>query len=528
MPLKTGDWIDGRYRIIRPLGKGSEGSVYLAVQESIYKFYAVKILEKHGVCFSKESIELWKRLSHPGLPEIADIIEKNGKIYLVMDYVEGCTLNEVVESGQIPSVGIVISWGIRICEILEYLHNQNPPIIFGDLKPSNLVLQKENVVLVDFGSAAMLCSKGPRSGTVRYFPPWSQRERADMATDIYGLGKTLEFLVSGGSNSYTAPKELKRIIESCTSMEDGERYRTVKECRLALERMRSRGWQLMAMILLTLCVTLMAARTLSMENIAANDEVRYEELLVQAETGLPEEQRELFAKAICLKPSCETGYLKLLDYFLEDAQLSEEEDMCLRTVLREGEGDGISNEKRLQENEAGYIRVCYEIGIAYWYFYQGEGGKTYAGKWFRKVLEASENEGIDKKRRMRSAIYEKISGYRAKLVRGGRSGETSVSYREYWEDLAGLLDIPEEEVDSVIVNIYIWKEILLQMSHYTLEFKNAGVSEEEMRSVLENIRNEAEEVKVEGKAVKEEKEEMGRIMETLRETLDRMEWEEKR
>lgn len=528
MPLKTGDWIDGRYRIIRPLGKGSEGSVYLAVRESIYKFYAVKILEKDGACFSKESIELWKRLSHPGLPEIADIIEKNGEVYLVMDYVEGCTLNELVGSGRILPVGKVISWGIRICEILEYLHGQNPPIIFGDLKPSNLVLQKESVVLVDFGSATMLCSKGPRSGTAKYFPPWSQREGADMSTDIYGLGKTLEFLVSGGSASYTAPKELKKIIENCTSAKESERYRTVKECRLALERMRSRGWQLMAMILLTLCVAVMAGRTLRMENIAANDAVRYEELLVQAETGLPEEQKELLAKAICLNPSCETGYLKMLDNFLEDAQLSEEEDICLRTILREGEDNGVSNEKRLQENGAGYIRVCYEIGIAYWYFYQGEGTKAYAGQWFRKVLEVPEDGEIDKKRRMRSEIYEKISSYRAKLVRGGRTGEMAVSYREYWEDLVGLLAIPEEEVDSVIVSLHVWKEMLLQMSHYTLEFKNAGISEEEMRSVLEYIRDEAEGVKVEGKAVKEEKEEMGRIMETLRETLDRMEWEEKR
>lgn len=528
MPLKTGDWIDGRYRIIRPLGKGSEGSVYLAVQESIYKFHAVKILEKDGACFSKESIELWKRLSHPGLPEIADIIETNGEIYLVMDYVEGCTLGEIVGLGRIPTAGMVISWGICICEILEYLHGQNPPIVFGDIKPSNLVLQKEKIVLVDLGSAAMLCSKGPRSGTAKYFPPWSMREGADISIDIYGLGKTLEFLVSGGRDSYAVPKELKRIIEHCTSRKEHERYRTVKECRLALERLRSKGWQLLAMILMALCIAVMAGRTLRMENSAANDAVRYEELLLQAEMGLPKEQKELLKEAIRLQPFCETGYLKLLDSFLEDTQLSEEEDRDLRTILKEGEENGVSNEQRLRENGAGYIRVCYEIGIAYWYFYQGEGGKTYAGKWFGKVLNVPESEGIDKKRRMRSEIYEKISSYRAKLMRSGRTGEVEVSYREYWEDLTGLLRISKEEEDSVIVRLHIWKEMLLQMSHYTLEFKNAGVSEEEMRSVLENIREEAKGVKAEGNAVKEEKEEMGRITEVLKETLDRMEWEEKR
>ncbi len=510
--------------MIRPLGKGGEGSVYLAVQESVYKFYAVKVLEKSGGCFSKESIELWKRLSHPGLPEIADIIEEEEKLCLVMDYVEGSTLEQEIETKGVPSLRKITAWGIQICETLTYLHGQNPPVIFGDLKPSNLVLQREKAVLVDLGSAAMVSSRTPRSGTEEYFPPWKRRDETAVGvdTDLYGLGKTLEFLASGGGRIQPVSRELKKIVDGCTAQRESDRYRTAKECRAALKKLHNRGWMRMAMLLLAFCVVALAGRTLGMGKRKADAARQYEELLAQAEKSMPGEREELLVEAICLNPAKETGYLMLLESFLEDARLSEEEDISLRTVLKEGDAGGKCNEEALRENVQGYVQVSYEMGMAYWYFYEEEGGKTYAGSWFRKVLEMQGNAFAEEKYLVRSRIYEKIGSYRAKLWQSSKSGEKMFSYRAYWEDLMELFQIQESEADSTVTVLFIWKEILLQMAHYTLEFMGEGVTETKMRGVLEAIRKRMDAIGEEGQAVKRQKEEIEAMIEMLTETLEGM------
>lgn len=527
MPLKVGEWIDGRYRIIRQLGQGSEGSVYLAVKESIYKFYAVKVLEKEGKCFSKEGIELWKRLSHPGLPEIVDIIEETDEVCLVMEYVEGSTLSEVLDLQGIPAVRKVVVWGIRICEILEYLHGQNPPVIFGDLKPSNLVLQKERIVLVDLGSAVMRCSKGMRTGTADYFPPWRRDmgDVPDVDTDIYGLGKTLGFLASGGGDFGHVPKELRKILNRCTRQSSG-RYQTVKECRLALEKLRNRGWFLSAMVLLALCIVSAAGQTLRLEDAAAKSVLQYEELLVQAKESARGERREILREVIQMQPAREDGYLELIALFLEDASLSGEEDICLRTILKEKNGEGICNEEQLRKNKTGYAQVAYEMGMAYWYFFKEENSKSYAAGWFKKVLEVPQGGSIDTRKLLRCRIYEKIGSYREKLIQSNKTGDRAVSYKEYWQDMMELFAIPTKELDNAVTTLYFWKELLLQMSHYTFELKEDGVLKKEMEEVINRIRNGVEQIEEEGQAVMEQKEKIGKILETLTDTIERMDWED--
>ena len=121
MDLKEGTWIDGRYKILRLLGKGREGSVYLAFQEKVFRFYAVKEMEKEGICFSRESVEVWKTLHLRGLPEIVDILETQDKIYVVTEYIEGKTLQYDLEHREDLSAYLAADWCLQIIEILEYL-----------------------------------------------------------------------------------------------------------------------------------------------------------------------------------------------------------------------------------------------------------------------------------------------------------------------------------------------------------------------------------------------------------------------
>lgn len=531
MPLKAGDWLDGRYRIIRTLGRGGEGSVYLAVQERIYKFYAVKVVEKREECFSKESVELWKRLSHPGLPEIVDVLETEQELCLVMEYVEGRTLEEVLDQQGIPGMRLIISWGIQICEILEYLHGQNPPIIFGDVKPSNLVLQKDRIILVDLGSSMLLNSKGRKSGTLEYLPPQQEQKEVtvDIYLDLYGLGKTLGFLAAGGRkcsngsddwNLKGISGELQKILEKCTASKVSQRYCDVRECRLALEKLQSRPWFLGAMVVLSLCVMAAAGETMKQEQNTVDATVQYEQLIQEARNSTFQDQRELLAEAIRLNPSCETGYLDFIENLLEDNCLSEKEDVELRRVLLESEGNGISCEEKLQGNQSGYGEVAYEIGMAYWYFYEGEGGKNYAVRWFQKVLQLPEESFDYPEKRAKCRIYEKIGGYRLELEHGDRTGEMAVSFQEYWEDLMDLFQISEKEAESTAVTLYFWQELLLQMTHYRLEFQNEGVTEEQMKDVAETIETELKIIQDSSKVVKQRKEQIQLLLDVIKEDWD--------
>ena len=120
----------------------------MAFQETLFRFYAIKEVKKEGVCFSRESVEVWKTLHCPGLPEVADILETEDTVMIVSEYIEGMNLQAYMENGGKITLKMAMCWCRQIGEILEYLHRQNPPIAYGDLKPDNLMLQREQIVLV--------------------------------------------------------------------------------------------------------------------------------------------------------------------------------------------------------------------------------------------------------------------------------------------------------------------------------------------------------------------------------------------
>ena len=90
-------------------------------------------MKKEGVCFSRESVEVWKTLHCPGLPEVVDILETEDTVMIVSEYIEGINLQEYMENGGKIIPKMAICWCRQIGEILEYLHRQNPPIAYGDL-----------------------------------------------------------------------------------------------------------------------------------------------------------------------------------------------------------------------------------------------------------------------------------------------------------------------------------------------------------------------------------------------------------
>lgn len=248
---------DNKYKIVDVLGKGGMSIVYLAKDIKLEKFWAIKQVKKS----LNSSIDLLaetnilKNLDHPALPRIVDIIEKNESVYLVMDFIDGISLDKlIIESGMVDEK-TVIDWAKQICDVLNYLHCQKPnPIIYRDMKPGNLMLtSRGQIKLIDFGIARKYKKNVSKDttyiGTRGYAAPEQYGDyQSDARTDIYSLGVTLYHLITGKSPN-DPPFEIKPIrklnpslsegmefiIEKCTKQDPNLRYQSIKEMLNDLE-----------------------------------------------------------------------------------------------------------------------------------------------------------------------------------------------------------------------------------------------------------------------------------------------------
>lgn len=253
---KENQMIGGKYRIIRLIGYGGFGNVYLAEDLHLGRKAAVKefIMQRDT---QKSEMETMKSLGggRSGLPEIYDWIYENGQTYLVMEYIEGVTLHEYLkENGRLDEKRSCI-WGKEILDMLRFFHGQEPPFIYQDLKASNVIVcTNGHVRLVDFGSAFRMRYDGVRpqaSGTKGYASPEQQSSmlKPCMQSDVYAWGRLMQEMLSGidmsrddssgeqaaavygGEVSYG----LVKIIRKCTSEKKEDRYGCADDVIMALE-----------------------------------------------------------------------------------------------------------------------------------------------------------------------------------------------------------------------------------------------------------------------------------------------------
>ncbi|HLW00738.1 MAG TPA: protein kinase [Ktedonobacterales bacterium] len=212
--LSGGTLIGGRYRVVRLVGKGGFGAVYEAVDERFQARRVVAIKEMSDAQLTpaekaqaiqdfRHEADLLVQLHHQNLPQVSDFFEEAGKAYLVMDFVEGKTLEKEQEdtAGPLPEAR-VMGFALQLCEVLGYLHTRIPPVIFRDLKPSNVMLTPEDEIkLIDFGIARVFKSAANKDTTSlgsRGYAPLEQygRTQSDARSDIYALGATLYDLLT--------------------------------------------------------------------------------------------------------------------------------------------------------------------------------------------------------------------------------------------------------------------------------------------------------------------------------------------
>jgi hypothetical protein len=261
--LNIGDIIEGKYQITDVLGQGGWSHVYLARNLKIGNLWAIK-----EVNIGKESRinllaepEILKQLNHRNLPRIIDIFKVGDFLYIIEDYFAGVSLKEYAKCRENCSEEQVVEWGRQLCEILIYLHNLEPnPIIYRDMKPGNIIVDKNNQVkLVDFGIAReYIHGKSSDStfiGTKGYASPeqYIPGQQSDERTDIYGLGATLYHVITGRSpaeppykmvkvrevNKYLS-EGIEKIIAKCVENRPELRYQRAEELLKDLDSIKNR------------------------------------------------------------------------------------------------------------------------------------------------------------------------------------------------------------------------------------------------------------------------------------------------
>ncbi|MGV8981748.1 serine/threonine-protein kinase [Clostridium sp.] len=245
--LNSGDILDEKYQVIKVLGKGGMGTVYLCKNTRYGNLWAIKEVIKDikntGIL---TEANILKDLSHVGIRRIVDIFYENNYLYMVQDYVEGQTLKEYVKVNGKMQMEEICSITSDLCDIIGYLHNQNPAIIYRDIKPSNIMITpNEKVVLIDFGISKVYKSdtdKDTRSaGSNGYAAPEQYGlGKCCKQTDIYGIGMLIYFMVKGKTpNTGVEPlidenyeedidRKLKAIIQKCVKINIADRYSSVE------------------------------------------------------------------------------------------------------------------------------------------------------------------------------------------------------------------------------------------------------------------------------------------------------------
>jgi len=257
--LQTGEMLQNRYEIIKVIGAGGMSTVYQARDTVSGNLLAVKDV-KRSSSSKTEVVEqslsaegrMLKKLSNPHLPRIYDIIEEPDKIMLVMDYIQGQSLDKVLARNGAQSMDLVLNWGMQICEVFDYLHNQPTPIIYRDMKPANVMLQPDGkLMMIDFGTARTqkvgiaMQADTVCIGTAGFAAPeqFGGIGQSTARTDIFCLGATLYNMITGHSpcdkpvgilpleywNPELAGTPIAEIIAKCTRNDPDERYQTAME-----------------------------------------------------------------------------------------------------------------------------------------------------------------------------------------------------------------------------------------------------------------------------------------------------------
>ena len=541
--------------------------VYLALNEKANKTWAIKEVRKDGTqdfTTVKQGLivetNILKSLNHKYLPSIIDVIDDGDSFLIVMDYIQGKSLHKILKVSQekdgLPiALDDVISWGKQLCEVFYYLHTRPTPIIYRDMKPGNVMLKPDGeICVIDFGTARTFKQGNLEDTTCLGTPGYASPEQyggngqSTPKSDIYCLGATLHHLITGRNPSATPfnfPKitqcrltlvdevsredmnkllGLEMIIEKCTQYEPEDRYESCLEMLYDLEHIEelSLPYRKKLKRKLTGCgvcagaALLCGAVSLGCMFMANRTErTGYDYYVDQAEKNEGQTKRDYAKMAVAIDPSEEKGYLLYLEALRNDDDgFSGQDSQDFKALLQQRSGRR-SYDEILQDNNAGYTDLAYELGMAY-YFAGGAGkpagDKELAKKWLGIVAQSALSDeelktlGVEGKSKLSDAqiteygidtnlvkTFLSICNYYNKVGQEDKvTGEIQYSYADFWDELNTLVEEQPQTVSTEsrerLTQLRLLDDISYQLYSNAANFvSDAGIDEQTFIAALDAI-----------------------------------------
>ncbi len=401
---QIGSVIDNKYEILKQIGKGGMSTVYLAMDKRLNKQWAVKEINKAVNDKNNEVVvqsllaeaNLMKRLDHPSLPRIVDIIDNGRTIYVIMDYIEGESLDKILNTNGPQPQALVVEWAKQLCDVLSYLHNQKPPIIYRDMKPANIMLKPEGKLkLIDFGIAREYKQNNMTDtvslGTRGYAAPeqFGGMGQTDARTDIYCLGVTLYHLLTG-KNPAEPPYELypirqwnpslssglEYIVQKCTQLNPDDRYQNCDELMYALEHYdemdenyrKKEKKKLTGFITVTAFSLVMFIAGIVFMFLSISENNRDYDSKINISTATDYNSKiEIYKEAINLYPYRTEAYIKMLEAYSDNNKFSDKESNEFMKYYNKSFAEKSS---KFDITSEGYATLNFKLGVLYLYLYE--------------------------------------------------------------------------------------------------------------------------------------------------------------
>lgn len=400
MATQIGTVIDGKYEILKQIGNGGMSVVYLAMDKRLNKQWAVKEIRKTANGKNNEVVvnsllaeaNLMKRLDHPALPRIVDIIDNGQTIFIIMDYIEGESLDKILKEYGAQPQELVIDWAKQLCDVLGYLHSQKPPIIYRDMKPANVMLKPEgNLKVIDFGIAREYKEKNLADttvlGTKGYAPPEQHGSRqTDARSDIYALGMTMHHLLTGidprpADYMYVPIRQwnpelsggLERIIDKCTALDPEDRYQNCNELMYALEHYEEEDGvykkrqkrKLIAFVTAAAASVVLAITGIGTHAMGIYENNKDYDQKINISSSTPYETKvNTYLEAIDLFGTDIRAYEKLLDAYQDNGEFGDKQSKQFTAKYN-------MNKDQFDKESTDYLDLAYKAGITYFYLYSG-------------------------------------------------------------------------------------------------------------------------------------------------------------
>lgn len=522
--IRIGDTFNGRYEILKEIGHGGMSTVFLAMDKNMNKQWAVKEIRRSGRDANDEmyshslqaEANMMKALDHGALPHIQDIIDQGETFCVIMDYIEGESLDKIINEYGAQPEQQVLEWSMQICDVLSYLHSQRPPIIYRDMKPGNVMLKPDgNIKIIDFGIAREYKQDMADTtvlGTRGYAPPEQYNGRTDPRSDIYALGMTMHHMLTGLDPRakeyeyhpvrYWNPEisdGIEAIIERCVQPAAENRYQSCADLMYDLQHpelvtkghKRRQRRRLAAFIsCLALSVVFAVTGFLCSNQATRINNNQYDKLINS-------NIEENILDGIKIYPDRVDGVEKLVEYYGESASFGAEENSRLNSVYSAKTIDNMLEDRA--NTTADIAELNYRIGALYFSYYDPGTGTlnifrdrvNKAFQFFKANATDSRLEGLDYEHKQVSDCFYQVCLFNKEFIFESASvAEASKS------DYDELIETMDQSVDAIrnadaYTRLSLYNAVFTLLNDQRPTMSQLGVDKESVLQLMDKIYNEA-------------------------------------